>query len=71
MVSTRPCSGSSCLAELDLPSHVAVIVRRQLLDAQTWPTRQVLAPLLEQGSASGVSMPATTGEVPNPLLGTR
>jgi staphyloferrin B synthase len=59
----------SCLAELDLPKHVEVIVRRQLLDAQTWPTRQVLAPLLQQGSASGVSMPAATGEVRNPLLG--
>ena len=56
------------IAELDLPGHVEVVVRRQLLDAPTWPARQVLGPLLAQGSRTGVSMPAATGELRNPLL---
>lgn len=59
-----------CLAELDLPRHVEVIVRRQLLDARTWPTRQMLGPLLQVGSTSGIDQPVTTGAVPNPLLET-
>jgi len=57
-----------CLDELDLPEHVEVVVRRQLLGAPTWPTRQVLGPLLRHGSSNGVSMPASTGEIRNPLL---
>jgi siderophore synthetase component len=59
---------AGCIAALDLPEHVEVVVRRQLLDAPTWPTRQVLGPLLAQGSSGGVSMPAATGELRNPLL---
>ncbi len=57
-----------CLDELDLPAHVEAVVRRRLLDAPAWPTRQVLGPLLAQGSSTEVSMPATTGHVRNPLL---
>jgi siderophore synthetase component len=56
-----------CLDDLDLPEHVEVVARRQLLDAPTWPTRQVLGPLLRDGSRSGVSMPAATGAGRNPL----
>jgi siderophore synthetase component len=59
---------AGCLEELDLPAHVEAVVRRQLLDAPAWPTRQVLGPLLAQGSSTGVSMPAATGHVRNPLL---
>jgi siderophore synthetase component len=56
-----------CLVALDLPEHVAAVVRRQLLDAPTWPTRQVLGPLLRHGTSNGVSMPAATGAGRNPL----
>jgi staphyloferrin B synthase len=55
------------LDEIDLPRHVEAVVRRQLLDAPTWPARQVLGPLLRSGSRTGVSMPAATGTVRNPL----
>jgi siderophore synthetase component len=58
---------AGCLDDVDLPAHVEAVVRRQLLDAPTWPTRQVLGPLLRHGSSSGVSMPAATGAIPNPL----
>jgi siderophore synthetase component len=57
-----------CLADVELPEHVAAVVRRQLLQAPTWPTRQVLGPLLRQGSSDGVSMPAAGGVGRNPLL---
>ncbi|WP_116044121.1 IucA/IucC family protein [Amycolatopsis palatopharyngis] len=53
---------------LDLPAHVAGTVRRRLLDEPRWPSRQVLGPLLRRGPSAGVSMPAETGSVPNPLL---
>jgi siderophore synthetase component len=56
-----------CLDAIDLPGHVAAVARRQLLGARTWPSRQVLGPLLRSGSSTGVSMPAATGTVPNPL----
>jgi len=59
---------TACLADADLPAHVESVVRRQLLGEPTWPTRQVLGPLLAQGSSNGVSMPASTGTAPNPLL---
>ncbi|MGH4009840.1 MAG: IucA/IucC family protein [Pseudonocardiaceae bacterium] len=55
------------LARIALPSRVADVVERELLDAQTWPSRLVLEPLLRQGRSTGVSMPAGTGRVPNPL----
>ncbi|MCI2417286.1 siderophore staphylobactin biosynthesis protein SbnC [Saccharopolyspora sp. K220] len=50
-----------------LPKAVANVLRAQLLHAPTWPSRSVLGPLLRQGRAGGVSMPAGTGSVPNPL----
>lgn len=43
-------------------------VSNQLLREPTWPSRHVLGPLLRDGSSQGVSMPAGTGAVPNPLL---
>ncbi|MGH3774634.1 MAG: IucA/IucC family protein [Pseudonocardiaceae bacterium] len=55
------------LARIALPSRVADVVERELLDAQTWPSRLVLGPLLRQGRSAGVSMPAGGGRVPNPL----
>ena len=38
-----------------------------LLDADTWPYRTVLRPLLERGPSPGTSMPAGVARVPNPL----
>ncbi|GAA4762922.1 IucA/IucC family protein [Actinomycetospora chibensis] len=38
-----------------------------LLDADTWPYRTVLRPLLERGPSPGTSMPAGVTHVPNPL----
>ncbi|HEX2262263.1 MAG TPA: hypothetical protein VHH52_00655, partial [Pseudonocardiaceae bacterium] len=55
------------LARLALPGRVADVVERELLHAQTWPSRLVLGPLLHRGRSGGVSMPAATGRVPNPL----
>lgn len=45
-------------------------LRTVLLDAPEWPSRQVLGPLLRAGRGNGVSMPAATGRMPNPLLPT-
>ncbi|WP_216214039.1 IucA/IucC family protein [Amycolatopsis aidingensis] len=59
---------TSALGALELPGHVANLVEKQLLHAPHWPSRQVLGPLLRQGPAAGVSMPASTGQVPNPLV---
>ncbi|WP_010314164.1 IucA/IucC family protein [Saccharopolyspora spinosa] len=50
-----------------LPAAVAEVLRALLLHAETWPSREVLGPLLRQGRSSGVSMPAGLGTVPNPL----
>ncbi len=52
------------LDRLDLPEQV----ERQLLHAPTWPSREVLGPLLRRGGPASPSMPARTGRVPNPLL---
>lgn len=56
------------LDRLDLPAAVASLLRAELLHARTWPSRQVLGPLLRAGRSAGVSMPAAVGAVPNPLL---
>ncbi|MDD7939925.1 IucA/IucC family protein [Actinomycetospora lutea] len=42
-----------------------------LLDAETWPYRSVLRPLLERGPSRGTSMPAGVVRVPNPLRAVR
>ncbi|WP_219418635.1 IucA/IucC family protein [Pseudonocardia nigra] len=55
------------LALLALPGPVVGLLERQLLQVPTWPSRLVLGPLLRQGRSGGVSMPAGTGRVPNPL----
>ena len=55
------------LARIALPSRIADVVERELMDAQTWPSRLVLEPLLRQGRSAGMSMPAGAGRVPNPL----
>ncbi|MGH3901493.1 MAG: IucA/IucC family protein [Pseudonocardiaceae bacterium] len=55
------------LGRVALPSRVADVIERELLHAQTWPSRLVLGPLLRQGRSAGVSMPTGTGRVPNPL----
>jgi len=57
-----------CLANLALPGHVRAVVEDQLMRAPSWPSRQVLGPLLRRAGPGGVSMPAATGEVPNPLV---
>ena len=59
------------LTRVTLPSEVAEVVERELLHAPTWPSRLVLAPLLHHGRSGGVSMPAGTGQVPNPLAPVR
>ncbi|MFC5138163.1 IucA/IucC family protein [Actinomycetospora rhizophila] len=43
----------------------------ELLDADTWPYRSVLRPLLERGPSRGTSMPAGVVRVPNPLRAVR
>ena len=58
---------TACLDRLPLPEHVARLVDDEVLRADEWPSRQILAPLLRQGRSSGVSMPAGVGRVPNPL----
>jgi siderophore synthetase component len=55
------------LARLALPVHVADVLEHALVAAPTWPSRLVLGPLLRRGRSGGVSMPAGTGSVPNPL----
>ncbi|MGH3798706.1 MAG: IucA/IucC family protein [Pseudonocardiaceae bacterium] len=55
------------LARIALPGRVADVVERELLYAQTWPSRLVLGPLLHRGRSGGVSMPTGAGRVPNPL----
>ena len=42
-----------------------------LLDADTWPYRTVLRPLLDRGPSAGTSMPAGVSHVPNPLRAVR
>ncbi|GAA2360105.1 staphyloferrin B biosynthesis protein SbnC [Saccharopolyspora halophila] len=54
-----------CLAAQ--PAELREVLRDRFFDAETWPSRQVLGPLLRRGRSSGVSMPASTGTVPNPL----
>ena len=46
--------------------HVAAIARHALLEADTWPFKQVLAPLLAR-EAIGTGMPSAMGRLPNPL----
>ncbi|WP_017621977.1 IucA/IucC family protein [Nocardiopsis chromatogenes] len=58
---------ASCLGRLDLPEPVAALVEERVLRAWEWPHRRVLGPLLRRGRSAGVSMPADTGRVPNPL----
>ncbi|ASR39752.1 hypothetical protein BAY61_28580 [Prauserella marina] len=55
---------TDCLDRMELPSEVAW----HLLSSPTWPSRKVLGPLLRRGRSGGVSMPAESGTVPNPLL---
>lgn len=58
---------TACLDRLPLPEHVVRLVDDEVLRAEEWPSRQILAPLLRQARSSGVSMPAGVGRVPNPL----
>lgn len=51
----------------DPPLAIRDALAELLLDAPTWPARAVLGPLLDRGSSTGVSMPAGTVDVPNPL----
>ncbi|MEU3272822.1 IucA/IucC family protein [Saccharomonospora sp. NPDC006951] len=55
---------TDCLERMELPPEVAW----RLLSSPTWPSRQVLGPLLRKGRSGGVSMPSASGTVPNPLL---
>jgi siderophore synthetase component len=58
---------AACLRRLRPPDRVATLIDDEVLRAEGWPSRQVLAPLLRHGRSSGVSMPAGVGQVPNPL----
>ncbi|MFE2944339.1 IucA/IucC family protein [Streptomyces sp. NPDC059255] len=60
----------AALDELDLPSALAETVEREVLRSRTWPSRQILGPLLQQAPRGDVSMPAGSGLVPNPLIET-
>lgn len=51
----------------DPPGPVRDVLAGLMLEAPTWPARAVLGPLLDRGTSSGVSMPAGTVRVPNPL----
>lgn len=42
-------------------------LERVLFAAEEWPARSVLGPVLARGASGGVSMPAGTVRVPNPL----
>lgn len=57
-----------CLNRLDLAHSLATLLETVLLREVTWPSRQVLGPLLEEVRTSGMVMPAGAGVVPNPLL---
>lgn len=58
---------TGALARLDLPDHVADVMEDEVLRSATWPCRLVLGPMLRGAGGGGVSMPAGTGRVPNPL----
>ncbi|MFP5070886.1 IucA/IucC family siderophore biosynthesis protein [Pseudonocardia nantongensis] len=55
----------------DLPAPIRDTVSELLLAEPTWPARAVLGPLLDRGPSGGVSMPAGTVPVPNPLRAVR
>lgn len=57
----------AALETVELPDEVREVVVAVLLRAPRWPHRTVLGPLLARGRSAGVSMPAATGSVPNPL----
>ncbi|MBB3663605.1 siderophore synthetase component [Prauserella sediminis] len=57
----------ACLDRMELPGGLGDMIAERLLRAPTWPSRTVLGPLLDRGPSNGVSMPAGTGSVPNPL----
>lgn len=60
-------SVESALEDLVLPARVHSVIERELLLSATWPSRQVLGPLIRRAPKGEVSMPAATGLVPNPL----
>ncbi|MBA0124300.1 siderophore staphylobactin biosynthesis protein SbnC [Haloechinothrix sp. YIM 98757] len=57
-----------CLSRIDLARSLATLLETVLLREATWPSRQVLGPLLEEVRTPGMVMPASAGHVPNPLL---
>jgi siderophore synthetase component len=56
-----------CLAQIDFPASVRVVLEQQLLASETWPTRLLLTPLLKRTGSGGGSMPAGSGVTDNPL----
>lgn len=61
-------SVAAALRELPLRLPVAELIATTVLRSPTWPSREILGPLLRNGNSTGVSMPAEMGTVPNPLL---
>lgn len=61
----------AALAAADPPAPVRDALAELLLAAPTWPARAVLGPLLERGPSDGVSMPASTVPIANPLRADR
>lgn len=57
----------SQLQQLELPDFAKALLRRELLDNPTWPTRLLLTPYLVR-RARQTGMPAGLGETRNPLM---
>ncbi|SNR74427.1 Siderophore synthetase component [Haloechinothrix alba] len=57
-----------CLDRIGLARSLATLLEAVLLREATWPSRQVLGPLLDRVRTPGMVMPAGAGHVPNPLL---
>lgn len=55
------------LGEEGLPEQARDVWKTQLLEADTWPIRLLLTPLLQRTDSGGGSMPAGVGSTSNPL----
>jgi hypothetical protein len=54
------------MARTGVEGPAADVLRAALFDANDWPSKQLLTPLLAQ-SRAGTSMPSSLGRVPNPF----
>jgi len=56
-----------CTADNRFPPAVCDVIKQQLLESSSWPTRLLLSPLLKRIGSGGGSMPAGVGTTANPL----